>query len=512
MTVQAIEALAQYATATRGEHFAWWAETYLRHSIDEWAGLPVELESWQREFFDEALAVDEDEAPCWRSVVLVVPRKNGKTASLAALALYELLEGDGAPEILLAASSDKQAGRLFDAVVAYARMAPELLERLVIRAYIGEIARVDGGGRILRMSSDANRLHGYNPSLVIVDELHAWTTPGLRRAWAAFTTAGGARKRSQVFTITTAGEAHERERSILGRLIDGNEQRGEVERRTRALTISRNHVARTLVFNYSAPTTDPADVDAMKSANPASWIKPDYLARQAANPELTRNEVLQLHGCVWADSDDVWVGADVWTALGDGQAVPAGALVGIGIDGSRVHDTTAVAWASPAADGRVDVGVRVFSARADAPHHELCAGGRIDYSAVEGFVASLFDRFDVSDAAYDPRYLDRSAEMLRDRLGDARIAPVEPQSSLMRDALAAFHRGVVDGTVRHDGDAVLAQHMAWTRAEQDERGWVVRKRRHHHPIDAVIAVSLAYWRATHVRHGGVALIDPWGDA
>ena len=118
----------------------------------------------------------------------------------------------------------------------------------------------------------------------------------------------------------------------------------------------------------------------------------------------------------------------------------------------------------------------------------------------------------MSDAAYDPRYLDRSAEMLRDRLGDARIAPVEPQSSLMRDALSAFHRGVVDGTVRHDGDAVLAQHMAWTRAEQDERGWVVRKRRHHHPIDAVIAVSLAYWRATHVQHGGVALIDPWGDA
>ena len=124
----------------------------------------LELESWQREFFDEALAVDEDEAPCWRSVVLVVPRKNGKTASLAALALYELLEGEGSPEILLAASSDKQAGRLFDAVVAYARMAPDLLERLVIRAYIGEIARVDGGGRILRMSSDANRVAKQSPA------------------------------------------------------------------------------------------------------------------------------------------------------------------------------------------------------------------------------------------------------------------------------------------------------------------------------------------------------------
>lgn len=511
MTALAERALKGYAAATRGEHFSWWCETYLRQSIDEWNGLPLALEEWQRDFFDEALAVDEHEAPCWRSVALVVPRKNGKTASLAALALYELLEGDGSPEILLAASSDKQAGRLFDAVCAYARMAPELLDRLVIRAYIGEIARADGGGRILRMSSDANRLHGYNPSLVIVDELHAWTTPGLRRAWAAFTTAGGARKRSQTFTITTAGEAHLREASILGRLIDGNEQRGEVERRTPALTISRNAQARTLVFNYSAPTLDPDDVDAMKLANPASWISRDYLERQAANPELTRAEVLQLHGCVWADSKDVWVGADAWSALGDGVGVAGGRVVAVGIDGSRNHDTTAVAWASVDGD-RVDVGVRVFSARRDAPHHELCPGGKISYAAVEEFAASLFGRFSVTDAAYDPRYMDRSAELLEERLGAA-IVPVEPQSKQMRDALAAFHRGVVEGRVRHDGDVVLAQHLAWTRAEQDERGWVVKKRKHSHPIDAVIAVSLAYWRATHHAAGSsVVLIDPWGDA
>jgi phage terminase large subunit-like protein len=134
VAVTSAPAWETYAHGTRGAFFAWWCETYLRQSIDEWSGLPLALEEWQRDFFDEALAVDEAEAPCWRSVALVVSRKNGKTALLAALALYELLEGDGSPEILLAASSDKQAGRLFDAVCAYARMAPELLDRLVIRA------------------------------------------------------------------------------------------------------------------------------------------------------------------------------------------------------------------------------------------------------------------------------------------------------------------------------------------------------------------------------------------
>jgi len=103
------------------------------------------------------------------------------------------------PEILLAAASDKQAGRLFEAVVAMVRRSPWLNESLTIRAYVGEIERKDGEGKILRMSSSPERLHGYNPSLVICDELAQWTTPTLRKAWAALTTGGGARTAAQTF-------------------------------------------------------------------------------------------------------------------------------------------------------------------------------------------------------------------------------------------------------------------------------------------------------------------------
>jgi phage terminase large subunit-like protein len=39
----------------------------------------------------EALAYDPRGWPVWRSIVFVVPRKNGKTQLLAALALYRLL-------------------------------------------------------------------------------------------------------------------------------------------------------------------------------------------------------------------------------------------------------------------------------------------------------------------------------------------------------------------------------------------------------------------------------------
>ncbi len=121
----------------------------------------------------EVMAVQTDQTPYWSTVVLVVPRKSGKSTLLAALATYHADQDEGQPEVLLTASSDKQAGRLFDAVASFVRRSPYLAERFHLRDYIGEIARADAGATILRMASDPNRLHGYSPSRVIIDELHA---------------------------------------------------------------------------------------------------------------------------------------------------------------------------------------------------------------------------------------------------------------------------------------------------------------------------------------------------
>jgi hypothetical protein len=104
------------------------------------------------------------------------------------------------------------------------------------------------------------------------------------------------------------------------------------------------------------------------------------------------------------------------------------------MDGSRTFDTTVVALASEADDGRIDVDARVFSVREDAPHHVLHRGGRVNFEDVEGHVVDLFDCFYVAEAAYDPRYLDRSAEIIDVRMPKATIFPVEPSSKLMREA------------------------------------------------------------------------------
>jgi Terminase large subunit, ATPase domain len=289
-------ALEEGEVVRPADHLAAFCAT-LTQSDDRWEGQPLQLEPWQRRFWRDALADD------WRSVVLVVPRKNGKTSMLAAYALYELVYGMGRPEILLAAASDRQAGRLFDAAARFVRRHPGLSERLRVGDHEGVIVREDGLGSIIRLTSDPSRRYGYSPTLVVCDELAFWNTPSLRRAYAALTSAGGARSAPCTFTITTAGEATQRHDSLLGSILDAALSAPDVQRRP-GLTISRLHAAGTLLWAYEAPTADPRDVRALKLANPASWITLDYLRRQAENPELTDAQVLQLHGCVWAEASE----------------------------------------------------------------------------------------------------------------------------------------------------------------------------------------------------------------
>jgi hypothetical protein len=305
-----------YAAGSELAHFEQFCKTHLVQSEDQWEGKPFLLEPWQRRMLGEALAYDREGHAVWRSIINVVPRKNGKTTLLAALSIYRLLTGEGRPEILLAAPSDKVARRLFDAASRFIRRSPELSSLVRIRDHEGEIVREDGMGVIYRLSSDPTRLFGYNPTHVVVDELAQWQTPTLRRAYAALTSGGGARSAPQVFSITTAGEASQRHDSILGLLLDAGLAAGDVDR-SAGLNVCRLHEARTLVWAYEAPTADPHDVKAMKLANPSRWITEGFLARQASDPELTDAQVLQLHGCVWAATELTWIAPEAWAARAD---------------------------------------------------------------------------------------------------------------------------------------------------------------------------------------------------
>ena len=194
---------------------------------------------------------------------------------------------------------------------------------------------------------------------------------------------------------------------------------------------------------------------------------------------------------------DVEVGpADAWEALLDqGSGVEAGASVAIGGDGSRSYDTSAIAWATRAEDGRIDIACRVFSVRDDVPHHVL-HDGRIDYEDVQDTLLELAERFQVREVAFDPRFIETAMEVVAGRLGESRVFPVEPHSRLHREALACFERQVLEGVIRHDGDPVMAEQLAWTGVDRFDNGDVrrLRKLERSRPIDVSVALALAVWR------------------
>jgi phage terminase large subunit-like protein len=490
----------RYAEGSEVAHFAAFCREHLEQSVDEWAGKPLVLEPWQRAMMGEALAYDTDGWPIWQSIVFVIPRKNGKTSLLAAYAVYRLLTSDGSPEILLAAASDKNAGRLFDAAATFVRRSPVLSELARVRDYTGEIVREDGLGIIRRLASDPHKMHGYNPSLVVCDELAQWVTPSLRRAYAALTSAGGARSAPQVFTITTAGEAHERASSILGRLLDAAAAAEDREERP-GLEVARLWEARTLVYNYHAPTVDPADVRAMKLANPATWITLDYLRRQAANPELTRAQVLQLHGCVWAETETTWIDPASWAKLRSSRRLQDGETVVLGFDGSERRDMTVLAAAT--LDGHVEV------LRAWRRPEGASAEWRIPRSEVHEEIDSAFERFDVRELAADPPGWYGEIEQWSELYGSRIVEFETRQPRRMAPACERFRTDVLEGRISHTGDELLASAVGNCVAKETPWGTVVTKDHPDSPrkIDAAVACIIAYERA--MWHAANRVSQPW---
>lgn len=514
-----LDAWEEYAHGTRGEHFEWWAAENLVLGQSQWAGKAMVLErDWQAPIMYEALAVDVDGTPYWKTVLIVLTRKCAKTNTLGGYADYSLDVGEGDPEILLAAGSDKQAGRLYGACAGFVRRNPGLRSRMLVREYVGEIARADGGGKIIRLSSEGDTQHGANPSLVVIDELHVWRTQRLKRSWGALTTADGARSDAQVFAITTEGEAAGREESILGQLVDENEALGDVERIAGA-TVSRDHESRTLVFRFHAD--DPKDADprplrrviaemkrrpskqleaeaarlearlleSVMPANPASWITPEYILRQALSAKVMPSDFLQLHANVAADSQERWIDRDTWNALRSDADIPDDAMVAVAVDAGLTHDSTAVAWAYWNPEGRVVLRCHVWCAREKAAAHEFVAGGRIRNAPVKAFLHELAARYQVAGVAYDPRFFEDAAAELSDE--GMTMIELAQNGSAMRDAEQQFHDAVIEAEITHDGDPILGQHVAATVAEKTDRGWKIRKLQQSAIIDALVAAVMA---------------------
>ena len=467
---------------------------YLVHVKGGAAGEPFVLEPWQREFLEEFDRVDELGCRIYNRGLLGVPRGNGKSPLAAGRALYDLVTKTDAPDVFTAAAAKDQARITLDYARGFAAQGP-LSELLEVGRH--EIRNPANGGALRALSADGYVQHGLNPSAAILDELHAFSTSKQQEVFTALDTA--VHKREGAYWLATTTATGDRG-SLLGLLLTEIQERFEVDRLQRGLWVARDETTGFLAYWYGADETSDFDDERLwRAVNPASFVSLDALRKQRSSPSMPKTTFARLHlNAPVLEERERWIPLPEWDRLADGTSIAEGSTAYLGLDGSRTFDTSVVAVAAPAADGRVDVSCTVFATRQDVAHHVHHAGGRINFEDIEDAAVDLFERFDVREAAYDPRYLDRSAELLESRLQATAIFSVEPSSKHMRSALAALERGVLDGTLRHDGDPVLREHLAWCIADRSDSGELrrVSKADRSRPIDAVIAVALAYWRAS----------------
>jgi hypothetical protein len=96
--------------------------------------------------------------------------------------------------------------------------------------------------------------------------------------------------------------------------------------------------------------------------------------------------------------------------------------------------------------------------------------GRSTSATSRGFLIELASRNDLEEVRFDPRFLERSMEVLADRLPGSAVAPVEPYSNAHRQALAALERTVLEGTLRHGGGPAVSQQLLAAACDRFDNG------------------------------------------
>jgi len=280
-----------------------------------------------------------DQTRLYKRVLVMMARKNGKTQSIAALALAELFgidQAEAQPEVYMAAKSVEQASYCFSAARDMVRADNDLSSICRITDSTKTIQNSMNGGVLKVLSAEGKSKHGSNPSCVIFDELHAWGGPE-QELYDALTSGSVARRQPLFLMISTAGSNIEsicgREYQFAKKIISG---------------IAQDPTYYPLI--YELPNdADWTDEKNWALANPGLGITIKIEAlRDEVNLALARpaeqNRVRRLHFNQWTETSEVWIPPIEWDEC-KAESWPdlSGMPCYAGLDLSMTRDLSALA-------------------------------------------------------------------------------------------------------------------------------------------------------------------------
>ena len=428
------------------------------------AGDPVKLRTFQKDIIKGAFGKKI------RTGLVSMPRANGKTALAAMLAVAELFAGPMSAEVLVVATDERQAKLTLNLARRMIELNPVLLERVHI--YKDRIVVPQNDATLVPLPADADALHGWDPSLMIVDELHVVTEP----VWEAVSSVTGKRPESLTLAISTPASSQE---SIMWKLVEHGR-----EGKDPAFWLKE----------FSAPAgCSTSDEQAWKVANPALSCSRPFLAKDGlASARRTLREPVfrQLRLGQWVSGSDSWLPFGALDEVRDLQRVvdPKEKVV-LGFDGSASGDSTVLIGCTVLDPHIFVVGMW------ENPGDDRW---RVPRGEVDRAVDQAFDDYNVVELACDMWGWRSEIESWQERHGEKKVVEYNTAfARRMAPATDRLYQAVMEHMVTYDGDPDLATHFSNTVAKSTTLGDLVSKDKKNSPrkIDGAVASIIAFDRA-----------------
>lgn len=507
-----------YFDEAQGERVIRFVERFCRQSKGRWAGQPLTLLDWQKDFLLRLFG--------WRRpgglrrfarAYLEVAKKNGKSTMLSALAVYLLIgDKEGAPEVYLNAVDREQASIIFDEAARMIAKSPELAGRLEVIKSKKRITDPVGNGKIVANSADVPSKDGVNASGIIFDELHRQKT---RELWDIFEYAGASREQPLKISITTAGEE-----------ADGvwHEQREFSDKVNAGVIPDISHLG---VVYRAFEEDDIDDPETWKKANPSLGItlKEEDFARELAEAKVFPAKLAnfrRLRLNIITRGDSAFCKPEDWEACFSTVRPDAGQPWYGGLDLAQNQDLAAFVRLT-CQDDLVYVTARFwlpeenieelerqhqvpYRTWADQGFIELTPGNVIDYSFIRAEVGRMGDSGGCLKILTDPWRAEQLGLQLREEDGFP-IETVRQGFESLGGPTGELQRLILGKKLRHDGNPILKWHLSNAVAEQDAAGLIkLSKRKSKKKIDGAAALVNAVAAFTSDENGGRSVYETRG--
>lgn len=191
----------------KANHALEFIENYCKHSKGKMGGKPFIMELWQKALVAATFGIIHkiDETRKYREVILIVPRKNGKSTLASAIGLYlQIADNEPGAEIYAVATKKEQAKLIWTEAKRMVNKSPVLRKRL--KPLVGEIKGDFNDSFFKPVASDSDSLDGLNVHGGLLDEIHAWKDKNL---YDVIVDGTSAREQPLILITSTAGTVRE---------------------------------------------------------------------------------------------------------------------------------------------------------------------------------------------------------------------------------------------------------------------------------------------------------------